>query len=80
EMGHSIADAVLIPLFKGLLVVIGLIQSFSPIDSLSSGRSISWAELGAAFGQIVLFLGGIVSLIGIGLFNRRELATGQGTQ
>jgi hypothetical protein len=79
-MGHSIADAVLIPLFKGLLAVISLVQNFSPIDSLSSGRSISWAELGTAFGQIVLFLGGIVSLIGIVLFNRRELATAQGNQ
>jgi hypothetical protein len=79
-MGHSLADAVLIPLFKGFLVVITLVNNFSPIDSLSSGRSISWTELGAAFGQIVLFLGGIVAVIGIGLFNRRELAAAQGNQ
>src|SRR5208282_2733826 len=80
EMGHSTADAVLIPLFKGLLVVIRLVKNFSPIDSLSSGRSISWTELGTAFAQIVLLLGGIVGVIGIGLLNRRELATAQGTQ
>jgi hypothetical protein len=61
-------------------VVINLVKSFSPIDSLSSGRSISWTELGTAFGQIVLLLGGITGLIGIGLFNRRELATAQGNQ
>jgi hypothetical protein len=79
-MGHSLADTVLIPLFEGLLVPINLVQSFSPIDSLSSGRSISWTELGTAFGQIVLLLGGITGLIGIGLFNRRELATAQGNQ
>ena len=79
-MGHSIADTVLIPLFKGFLVVISLAKSFSPIDSLSSGRSISWTELGTAFGQIVLLLGGIIGVIGIVLFNRRELATAQGNQ
>ncbi|HXR04539.1 MAG TPA: ABC transporter permease [Verrucomicrobiae bacterium] len=79
-MGHSLADTVLIPLFKGLLLVINLVRNFSPIDSLSSGRSISWMELGTAFGQIVLLLGGITGLIGIGLFNRRELATAQGNQ
>ena len=79
-MGHSVADTVLIPMFKGLLAVISLVKKFSPIDSLSSGRSISWTELGTAFGQIVLFLGGITGVIGIALFNRRELATAQGNQ
>ncbi len=79
-MGHSIADTVLIPLFKGLLVVINLVKNFSPIDSLSTGRSISWTELGTAFGQIVLLLGGITGLTGIALFSRRELAATQGNQ
>ena len=79
-MGHSVVDTVLIPLFNGLLVLINLVKNFSPIDSLSSGRSITWTELGTAFGQIVLLLGGIIGVIGIGLFNRRELATAQGTQ
>ncbi len=79
-MGHSIVDVAMIPFFKGLLTVLGLVENFSPIDALSTGRSISWAELGMAFGQIVLLLGGIIGIIGILLFNRRELATAQGTQ
>jgi len=79
-MGHSVVDAMLIPLFKGCLTVIKLVENFSPIDSLSSGRSISWSELGTAFGQIVLLPGGIIGVIGILLFNRRELATAQGNQ
>jgi hypothetical protein len=78
--GHSAADVILIPAFKGILNVVKLVRGFSPIDSLSSGRSISWGELGAAFGQIVLLLGGITAVIGIALFNRRELATAQGNQ
>jgi hypothetical protein len=78
--GHSVADAVLIPMFKGMLVIINLSENFSPIDALSTGRSIPWSELGAAFGQIVLLLGGSISAIGIVLFSRRELATAQGNQ
>ena len=79
-MGYSIADSVLVPLFKGILAVVNVVKNFSPIDSLSTGRAISWSELGAAFGQIVLLFGGVVSVIGISLFTRRELATAQGNQ
>jgi hypothetical protein len=79
-MGHTVGDAVLIPLFRGLLLIINLVKNFSPIDSLSSGRCISWADLGLAFAQIVLLLGGIIGVIGIALFSRRELATAQGNQ
>lgn len=79
-MGHSGADAVLIPMFKGILSITRLVEDFSPIDALSTGRAITWGELGLAFGQIVLLLGGLVALAGIVLFQRRELATAQGTQ
>jgi hypothetical protein len=78
--GHSAADVILIPTFKGILSVVNLAKNFSPIDSLSTGRAITWGELGAAFAQIVLLLGGITGIIGIVLFNRRELATAQGNQ
>jgi len=62
------------------LTVVSLVKNFSPINSLSSGRAITWGELGAAFGQIVLLLGGITGVIGVALFSRRELATAQGNQ
>ena len=79
-MGHSLADIVLIPAFKGVLSVVNLAKNFSPIDALSTGRSITWTELGLAFVQIVVVLGGIFAVGGIWLFSRRELATAQGTQ
>ncbi len=78
--GYSPADVVVIPMFKAILKVISLAKDFSPIDSLSTGRSITWAQLGFAFGQIVLLLGGIAAVFGIIVFTRRELATAQGTQ
>jgi hypothetical protein len=76
--GHSPLDVVAIPAFKGLLYLINLVQNFSPIDSLTNGRSITWEELGLAVSQIVLLIGGILGLFGVFVFNRRELATAQG--
>ncbi|HWH71552.1 MAG TPA: hypothetical protein VNT26_19400, partial [Candidatus Sulfotelmatobacter sp.] len=78
--GYSPADAVVIPTFKAVLHIINLAKDFSPIDSLSTGRSISWEQLSRAVCQIVLLLGGLIGLFGIYVFHRRELATAQGTQ
>jgi len=55
-------------------------QSFSPVDALSTGRSIPWSRLILAFTQNVVLFCGILALIGMGIFTRRELATAQGTQ
>ena len=76
--GRSVIDLVFIPLFRVALKIINLVQGFSPIDALSTGRSITWTQLVMAGVQIVLFLGGIMAAVGIIIFNRRELATAQG--
>ncbi len=78
--GYSVIDTVALPAFKGVLVVINLVKGFSPIDALSTGRDIGWDELGRAFAQIVVLLGGVFAAVGIICFSRRELATAQGTQ
>jgi hypothetical protein len=80
EVGSSIIDFIVVPAFRMALAVINLVRQFSPTEALSTGRSITWGQLGLAFGQIVVLLGGVVGLIGIGIFNRRELATAQGNQ
>lgn len=68
-------DDVMLPVFGGILKIINLVQEFSPVDSLSTGRDVSWKELGLATGQIVLLLGGLLGGFGIFVFHRRELAT-----
>jgi hypothetical protein len=78
--GWTPADMVVIPMFKAILKVISLAEDFSPIDSLSTGRSITWGQLALAFSQIVVLLGGFFAAFGIIAFTRRELATAQGTQ
>jgi hypothetical protein len=74
EVGKSPLDLVLIPVFKGLLAIFGMVQKHSPVDALSTGRSIPWGDVAIAFGQVVVFLGGLIALIGIAVFTRRELA------
>jgi ABC-type transport system involved in multi-copper enzyme maturation permease subunit len=76
----TLLDLVALPIFKGLLQVINLVHGFSPIDSLSTGRSVSWGELARAITQIVLLMGGAFAAVGIISFTRRELATAQGQQ
>lgn len=80
EKGNPVLDFFAVPAFRAALAVINLAKDFSPVDSLSTGRTITWGELGRAFGQIVLLLGGIIGVFGVAVFSRRELATAQGTQ
>jgi hypothetical protein len=75
-----VVDGVLIPAFRGVLAVVNVVKDFSPIDALSTGRSITWSELGLAFVQIVGVMGGAFAVVGIIFFSRRELATAQGIQ
>ncbi len=74
---RSITDTIFIPIFKGLLGILNLVEKFSPIDALSTGRSVPWSELAAAFGQIVVLFGGFFAVVGIFMFSRRELAAAQ---
>ncbi len=56
--GSSPVDVVVIPTFRAALKVIRLAMDFSPVNSLSTGRSVTWTQLGLASGQIVLLMSG----------------------
>lgn len=74
---QTFVNQIAVPLAKGMLGTFNLARGFSPIDNLSSGRAITWAELSKAFLQICVLLGGFLAVIGISIFTRRELATAQ---
>lgn len=74
------ADKVLIPMFRATLAFKNSMAAVSPVDALSSGRSISWGEFFLAVLKNVIFLSGLLGLFGIFMFNRRELATAQSKQ
>jgi len=71
----TLFDTAAVLAFKGLLALVNMVRGFSPIDSLSTGRSITWWQLGRALGQIVLLAGGVFAALGMTIFTRRELAT-----
>ena len=61
----SVVDNLLVPFFAALLRVVNLVQDFSPIDALSTGRSVSWGQLGQAVAQIVILMGGLIGGAGV---------------
>lgn len=71
-------DFIMVPIFKAANEVLGMVNSFSPIEALSTGRSVSWTMLGVAVLQIWGLIGGLFALVGMTIFQRRELATAQG--
>lgn len=54
--------------------VIELITGYDPVDSLSTGRSITWSRLAQAGLLVVGVAGGLFAGAGIWIFTRRELA------
>lgn len=71
-------DFVMVPIFKGANEILTMVNSFSPIDALSTGRSVSWTTLATALFQIWGLIGGCFAVVGMIIFQRRELATTQG--
>jgi ABC-type transport system involved in multi-copper enzyme maturation permease subunit len=74
---RALVDKIAVPVFGAVLKVVNLAASFSPVESLSGGLSITWPQLARAAGQIVLVMGGFFCVAGILLFYRRELAAAQ---
>lgn len=70
-------DAVMVPVFQAVLGTVNLVRGFSPIDAVSTGRSVRWIDVLQATGIVVVLIGGAFAAIGITAFTRRELATAQ---
>jgi hypothetical protein len=70
-------DFIMVPTFKAAHALLTLVNSFSPVDALSTGRSVSWTTLLQALLQIWGMIGGFFAVFGIFAFTRRELATAQ---
>ncbi|MCW5559095.1 MAG: hypothetical protein KIT22_14860 [Verrucomicrobiae bacterium] len=79
-VAHSRAlDRVALPVYRLLHGFTQMLQAVSPIERLSEGRTITWAQLADAVARIVLMAGGLTAATGIFIFNRRELACEQVT-
>lgn len=74
---YPVVDAVMVPLFELLLKTVNLVHQFSPIDAVSSGRSVTWADVARSTFLVIGVMGGLFAALGITAFTRRELATAQ---
>lgn len=79
-LNPMVIDKVMISFFRGILFLVDLVLDFSPIDALSTGRSVTWTMLARATGQILVLVSGVLAGFGIFVFTRRELATAQSRQ
>lgn len=70
-------DGVALPVYRVLHAFTQALTSVSPIERLSEGRTITWAQLAEAVARIVLLGGGLAAATGIFIFTRRELAREQ---
>ncbi|MDA7915689.1 hypothetical protein N9B94_00470 [Verrucomicrobia bacterium] len=73
-------DVVFLSIFKAIVTIFGWAMGYSPIEQISTGRSISWTQMFLGFLQIVVLMGGVCAAFGMTVFSRRELATAQNQQ
>lgn len=74
KRNEHIMDTFSIYAFKVLASIVSPLKDYSPITSLSEGRSITWGMLGKAYLVVWGLGGGIFMAFGMGVFSRRELA------
>lgn len=70
-------DGVALPVYRVLHGFTQALAAISPIERLSEGRTITWAQLANAVARIVLLGGGLTAVAGIYIFTWRELAREQ---
>lgn len=70
----SLLDKFAIPSFQLLLTVMEPIKDYSPIESLSAGRSITWGQLSKAYFFVWGVCGGVMACFGMIVFHFKELA------
>lgn len=66
-----------VKVYGSLKQALDLVTGYNPVDALSTGRSITWAQLATAFVLVVVVTGGTFAGLGMWIFTRRELAAPQ---
>ncbi len=78
DYSPKLLDKIAVPVFKALINTVKVVRDFSPVEAVSTGRTLPWEVVVSALFRVVVLASGIVVLAGIWIFNRRELALAQG--
>lgn len=70
----SIPERAVRVMTRGLRLILPPLDRYSPSSLVSSGEEVSWLLLLQAFGEIALLRGGILFLLGVWIFEQREIA------
>ncbi len=71
---ESIINRAAVQVYGSAYWVLNQVSSFSPVDALATGRSITWAELARAVILVVGVTGGGMGVAGMFILTRREIA------
>ncbi len=74
---RTLINDVAVRVYGTLKQALDLVTGYNPVDALSTGRSITWTQLGMAFLLVVVLTGGTFAGLGMWIFTRRELAAPQ---
>lgn len=70
----SAVNRLSVALYGTAYQVLNQVASFSPVDALATGKSITWAELARAVVMVVGVTGGTLGAAGMLILTRREIA------
>ncbi|MEI6341038.1 MAG: DUF2628 domain-containing protein [Verrucomicrobiota bacterium] len=71
---NSLVNQAAVRVYGTAYWILNQVSSFSPVDALATGRSITWAELARAVVLVVVVTGGGLGVAGMLIFTRREIA------
>jgi len=70
----SLVNALSVKVYGSAYWLLNQVSSFSPVDALATGRSITWSELAQAVIIVVGVTGGGIAVAGMAILTRREIA------
>lgn len=71
---NSVVNQAAVKVYGSAYWVLNQVSSFSPVDALATGRSITWGELARAVALVVGVTGGGLAAAGMIILTRREIA------
>lgn len=74
EPALGVVDWAVRGILRGLATVLRPLQTVNPLEQLAAGQLVGWESVGRVLVIDVVLYGGVLAVVGVWLFNRREIA------